>query len=69
MLRDVPEHLMFPVLWFEQRASLPASLATPLRLLLLLPKALVAAAALLLLVGAGCLCAALRSRRRRLPPR
>ncbi|KAK3923344.1 Protein peste [Frankliniella fusca] len=67
MLAKVPERLMFPVIWFEQRAAITPALATPLRLLLLLPTLLLGAAGALAAAGVGCLAAALllRAQRRR----
>lgn len=65
MLSKVPERLMFPVIWFEQRAAITPQLALPLRLLLLFPALLLGTAALLLLAGLGCSGGVLLAARRR----
>ena len=65
MLSKIPERLMFPVIWFEQRASITPELALPLRQLLLLPWLMLGSAALLLLAGLGCSGGVLLAARRR----
>ncbi|XP_052122947.1 protein peste-like isoform X1 [Frankliniella occidentalis] len=67
MLAKVPQRLMFPVIWFEQRAAITPELAVPLRLLLLLPAMLLGTAGALAVAGLGCLAGALllRAQRRR----
>ncbi|KAJ1519319.1 hypothetical protein ONE63_004618 [Megalurothrips usitatus] len=65
MLSRVPEQLMFPVIWFEQRAAITPELAVPLRLLLQLPLVLHVTAAALAVAGAGCVAAGVVLRRQR----